>query len=255
LPTVIEAVAVIVPAVVLYLKFNALAAARFSAAIVRPFDPAPTTSTKLVLGLVIVKPVREVILKIVSVIVLVSVNVLFAVVKFNARVEVDVVVYALAVKFLPLKAIVPAVCVTKPVIVKASCNVHVPVVLLKVIPPVNVPPLPVIVLGAVAVSERDVIPVTSIVFVADNAKLPKADNVNAPVKVRFWSIADISKFRHVDAPVRVTVIAALISELALKIALSAAVGTDAPLAPPDEADQLVVLLQLPDPPTQYLSAI
>lgn len=35
------------------------------------------------------------------------------------------------------------------------------------------------------------------------------------------------------------------------------VGTDAPLAPPEDADQFVVLLvfQVPVPPTQYLFAI
>ncbi len=38
---------------------------------------------------------------------------------------------------------------------------------------------------------------------------------------------------------------------------STAVGADAPLAPPDDADQLAVLLvfQVPAPPTQYLFAI
>ena len=42
-----------------------------------------------------------------------------------------------------------------------------------------------------------------------------------------------------------------------KKTLSAEVGTDAPLEPPDEADQLVVELvsQVPAPPTQYLLAI
>jgi hypothetical protein len=41
-------------------------------------------------------------------------------------------------------------------------------------------------------------------------------------------------------------------ELALKNTLSDAVGTDAPLAPPDDADQLAVLVlsQVPVPPTQ-----
>jgi hypothetical protein len=46
-------------------------------------------------------------------------------------------------------------------------------------------------------------------------------------------------------------------ELLSKNTLSAAVGTDAPLAPPDVADQLVVVVlsQVPVPPTQYLLAI
>jgi hypothetical protein len=46
-------------------------------------------------------------------------------------------------------------------------------------------------------------------------------------------------------------------ELASKITLSTDVGTLAPLAPPDVADQLVVdeVFQVPVPLTQYLSAI
>ena len=45
-------------------------------------------------------------------------------------------------------------------------------------------------------------------------------------------------------------------ELALKAAVSALPGTDAPLAPPELADQLVVLLQFPVPPeTQKRAAI
>jgi hypothetical protein len=41
-------------------------------------------------------------------------------------------------------------------------------------------------------------------------------------------------------------------ELTLKKTLSAAVGTEAPLPPPDDADQLVVLVlfHVPVPPTQ-----
>jgi hypothetical protein len=41
-----------------------------------------------------------------------------------------------------------------------------------------------------------------------------------------------------------------------KIAISAAVGTAAPVAPPDDRDQLVVLFHAPVPvPLQYLFAI
>ena len=48
-----------------------------------------------------------------------------------------------------------------------------------------------------------------------------------------------------------------VPELESKIASSAVVGAEAPLAPPDVADQFVVLLasQVPVPPTQYLAAI
>lgn len=46
-------------------------------------------------------------------------------------------------------------------------------------------------------------------------------------------------------------------ELASKMTASAVVGADAPDAPPEEADQLVVPVdaQVPEPPTQYLFAI
>jgi len=46
-------------------------------------------------------------------------------------------------------------------------------------------------------------------------------------------------------------------ELASKYTSSEVVGAEAPLAPPELVDQLVVdeLVQLPVPPTQYLSAI
>ena len=51
-----------------------------------------------------------------------------------------------------------------------------------------------------------------------------------------------------------TVAVNLPPELASKIASSTDVGTDAPDAPPDEVDHLVVDDQLPAPPTQYLAA-
>jgi hypothetical protein len=41
-----------------------------------------------------------------------------------------------------------------------------------------------------------------------------------------------------------------VAEAASKIALSEAVGTEAPEAPPDVVDHFVVLFQLPLPPTQ-----
>lgn len=65
-----------------------------------------------------------------------------------------------------------------------------------------------------------------------------------------------AKFRskHVAATSTVTAYAVAF-DAALKIALSAAVGTVAPLAPPDVVDQWAVSDQLPVPPTQYRSAI
>ena len=62
------------------------------------------------------------------------------------------------------------------------------------------------------------------------------------------------KLAHVAPSVTVAVNGAA-PDAASKMALSTDVGTDAPDAPPDVADHLVVLFQLPDPPTQYLSAM
>jgi hypothetical protein len=44
-------------------------------------------------------------------------------------------------------------------------------------------------------------------------------------------------------------------ELESIVTSSLLVGTDAPPAPPDVADHLAVLVQLPEPPTQYLYAM
>ena len=61
-----------------------------------------------------------------------------------------------------------------------------------------------------------------------------------------------------DVPVTVTVNAPVPTlELASKTTSSADVGALAPLAPPEDAAQFVVVVasQLPEPPTQYLVAI
>jgi hypothetical protein len=58
------------------------------------------------------------------------------------------------------------------------------------------------------------------------------------------------------APLIVTV-NGVVPEPLLKNTESVAVGADAPLAPPGEADQFAVdaVFHVPEPPTQYLSAI
>jgi hypothetical protein len=65
--------------------------------------------------------------------------------------------------------------------------------------------------------------------------------------------ADTVISRHDNAPVIVTVYVVAWS----KKILSDVVGTDAPDAPPDEADQCVVdvVSQVPEPPTQYRFAM
>ena len=75
--------------------------------------------------------------------------------------------------------------------------------------------------------------------------VPLPENVTVP--------ADTVISKQVNAPVSVTVYVLAWS----KNTESAAVGTDAPLAPPEDADQLVVdeVFHVPVPPTQYLFAI
>jgi hypothetical protein len=91
-------------------------------------------------------------------------------------------------------------------------------------------------------------------------KLPEHAMVPVPAKVSvpLGLVMLISK--QVSAPVKVTVNVpgpAPDPEASSKNTLSAAVGLLAPLGPPEEADQLAVLLvfHCPAPPTQYLSAM
>ena len=80
-----------------------------------------------------------------------------------------------------------------------------------------------------------------------------------PANVIVPSTADASKSAHTAATVAIVTVKAPVPvlELASKNTLSADVGTDAPVAPPDEADQFAVFVpfQVPVPPTQYLLAI
>ena len=85
----------------------------------------------------------------------------------------------------------------------------------------------------------------------ESAKLPEIAIVELPLTVNVTTPAETVKSLQANAPVQVTVYVPTWS----KNTSSNAVGTDAPLAPPDEVAQLVVLdvVQLPAPPTQYLA--
>jgi hypothetical protein len=130
-------------------------------------------------------------------------------------------------------------------VVNALKSCHEPPTPSKVIGQLNVVPLEVIVFAVVAVNVSapvaDHVGVT-LVIDTDPAMLivPVLENVTAP--------AETLKSRQFRAPVKVTVYVPAWS----KNTLSAEVGTDAPLAPPGEADQFVVLLvfHVPEPPTQ-----
>jgi hypothetical protein len=118
----------------------------------------------------------------------------------------------------------------------------------------------------VATKTRAPVPVFT-KFVAGVAMLPATFNCEveaAKVKVitasRAPSPAPVAKLRQVTVVVvGMVTVNVLVPTLLLtsNITSSTAVGTLAPLAPPDVALQLVVLVvfQVPVPPTQYLSAI
>jgi hypothetical protein len=89
-----------------------------------------------------------------------------------------------------------------------------------------------------------------------SVKVPVAtQRVGLPLRLKLMS--DLSIVADEDTAVAATVTVAAAPELASKNTASAEVGAEAPLAPPDVADQLVVdvLFHVPVPPTQYLFAI
>jgi hypothetical protein len=97
-------------------------------------------------------------------------------------------------------------------------------------------------------------------FVAGNVRLPDTVKpIPVPASVIAPSRPDAVKSLHTLGEFAIVTVNAVANtfEFASKNTLSDAVGTDAPPTPPDDADQLVVLVesQVPVPRTQYLSAI
>jgi hypothetical protein len=86
-------------------------------------------------------------------------------------------------------------------------------------------------------------------------KLPLTVNDGDVPIANVHPVTDVVMSKQVKAPVIVTVLG--VPEEALKNTLSEAVGTAAPPAPPEVKDQFVVVVvsQVPAPPTQYLSVI
>lgn len=89
--------------------------------------------------------------------------------------------------------------------------------------------------------------------------VPVMEQVAAPVKMRPVLFNEIEFVPNANVPVNpvnvsvwivtlLSTVAMPAPEDALKVAVSAEPGTDAPEPPPDVADQLVVLLQRPSPP-------
>jgi len=146
-----------------------------------------------------------------------------------------------------------------PVVINGLDNVHPPPTPLNPMFDAQLVPLKSTVLP-VATAVKLVFPVyVRVKFVAGKRKLPYMLIEVVPAIVITPSTAVASKSKQFAVAVaKVTVKAAVpVFELASKNTLSTRVGTVAPLAPPDEADQLVVLVpfQVPVPPTQYLFAI
>ena len=141
----------------------------------------------------------------------------------------------------------PATIVQEPPVANASASVQPPPVPLKLTLPGSVLPAEVIVLPtAVAAKVNAPEKLNTVVEVSANDPLTASVGVVPLAKVTVP--AETVKSRHRSAPVMVTVYVAAWS----KNTESAAVGTDAPPAPPEMVDQLVVdvVFHVPVPPTQ-----
>jgi hypothetical protein len=159
-----------------------------------------------------------------------------------------------AVQVLPFKSNVPFVSVII-VAVKALPNAQLPPT------PLNVTaepkPIPFVVTVLPVVVELNVVvPVyVRVKFVAGKVKLPDTFKlIFDPAKVITPSRPDAKKSLQTVGEFAIVTVNAVANtfEFASKNTLSDAVGTDAPPAPPDDVDQLVVLVesQVPVPPTQ-----
>ena len=143
----------------------------------------------------------------------------------------------------------PRVTVIEPVVVKALKSVQSFPVPLNVTPPVGATETPfVVTVFPVVPLEKVIVPVADHTVPATSEKLPVT--MTAPlVPAKVTDPAEQVKFRHMEAVVdSVTVYVADWS----KNTSSVDVGTLAPPAPPEGADQFVVRVpfQIPDPPTQ-----
>lgn len=134
------------------------------------------------------------------------------------------------------------------------------------LPSVHAPPTPLSVMSAaidvplvvmvlpVVVALNVIAPVDVHVVPVFKDMLPEIANVGDVPSANVQPVTDVVISKQVKAPVIVTVPAAPDPES--KNTLSDAVGTDAPDAPPEDADQFVVedVFHVPAPPTQYLFA-
>jgi hypothetical protein len=165
------------------------------------------------------------------------------------------------------KVRVPEVELNNPVESVKVDNVKVPPVKVNVLVVPNVSALPNVTLNALLIELLIITPLVVIVLVAAMVKVPVFDHVVVadrvmlpetviPIDPAIVQVAPMVVRDRQGLAVPLTVMVGE-PEAALTITASTAVGTLAPPPPPDVALQLVVLLasQVPEPPTQYLSAI
>ena len=147
---------------------------------------------------------------------------------------------------------VPEVMVSAPVLVRALPKVQVPPTPLTVIGLASVTPF-VVSVKPVVVALRVIAPVALQVVPELSDKLPAREMV--PVEENVQPVTLTVNPAQASAPVSVTVPG--VPERLSKVTVSAVVGTDAPLAPPEEADQFVVedVFHVPAPPTQKRAAM
>ena len=174
--------------------------------------------------------------------------------KVRFFVPVAVVNLTAAVNVFPFKFNVPLVNVIAPTPVNAVPNAQDPLTLLNVTAPRETP-LVVIVLPVVVALNVVAPEYERVKFVDGNVKLPDTVNpILVPARVIVPSKPDAVKSLQTLGVFAIVTVNAVANtfEFASKNTLSAAVGTDAPPAPPDVADQLVVLVEshVPVPRTQ-----
>jgi uncharacterized membrane protein len=146
-------------------------------------------------------------------------------------------------------------------------NVNVPAVKVNVLVVSSVKALPKVTLNALLIELLIVTPLVVIVLIAAIVKTPVFDHVVVEDKVMLPetviptvpAIVQVAPVVVNDRQGRVLTATVITGEpeLASTITASEAVGTEAPPAPPEVADQFAVFVafQVPLPPRQYLSAI
>lgn len=91
-------------------------------------------------------------------------------------------------------------------------------------------------------------------LLAGKDMLPSMVGVPVPARVMVWSRLPMVSAEQATEPLKVTVNPVPASELPSKLTSQPSTGKAPTVLPPDESDQLAVLVvsQVPDPPIQYM---